>query len=275
MRNTRMWASLISLSIFALLILRYFPGDWLTHENHVNAIAGCITVGVIFYIAIHLLGLPTLQFFGLPKFRVRALFAVALVFPAPIIQIFYSDLEELPWQKLLGGIAFLLAIGFGEEMLSRGFTYGVLVKFGQMKAIFFSSLFFGLLHINVYLPGHLGWATYDHVFSAFGFGMIMCGLMIVTRTIWAPVFLHAMANWGLLFEKESAPITDNQVYSLWDNVTSPFFGLAFEVVITLILLGIDRARMPNMPKWFWRGLQKLKLIDPAIASSPSPATLYP
>jgi membrane protease YdiL (CAAX protease family) len=268
-----MWLSLIGLSIFALLILRFFPGSWLNDEYHVNAIVGFVTVAAIFYVAIYLLGLPTLAYFGLPKFRVRALFAVALVFPGPIIQIFYSDLEELPWQKLLGGIAFLLAIGFGEEMLSRGFTYGVLVKFGQFKAIFFSSLFFGLLHINVYLPGHLGWATYDHVFSAFGFGMIMCGLMIVTRTIWAPVLLHAMANWGLLFEKESAPITDNQVYSLWDNVTSPFFGLAFEVVITLILLGIDRARMPNMPKWFWRGLQKLKLIDPAIASSPSPATL--
>ena len=83
----------------------------------------------------------------------------------------------------------------------------------------------------------------------------------MTRTIWAPVLLHAMANWGLLFEKETAPIADNQVYSLWDNVTSPFFGLAFEVVVTLILLGIDRARMPNMPKWFWRGVRKLKLME--------------
>jgi len=273
MRNTRMWLSLIGLSIFALLILRFFPGSWLNDEYHVNASVGFVTVAAIFYVAIHVLGLPTLSYFGLPTFRVRALFAVALVFPVPIIQIFYSDLENLPWQKLVGGIAFLFAIGFGEEMLSRGFTYGVLIKFGQLKAIFFSSLFFGLLHINVYLPGYLGWATYEHVFSAFGFGMIMCGLMIVTRTIWAPVLLHAMANWGLLFEKETAPITDNQVYSLWDKVSSPFFGLAFEVLITLILLGIDRAHMPNMPKWFWRGFQKLKLCEPVNASSTSPATL--
>jgi membrane protease YdiL (CAAX protease family) len=162
---------------------------------------------------------------------------------------------------LVGGIVFLLAIGFGEEMLSRGFTFGVLVKFGQFKAIFFSSLFFGLMHINVYIPGHLGWATYSHVMSTFGFGMIMCGLMIVTRTIWAPVLFHAMMDWHIPFEKESAPIADDQVYSLWDNLTMPLSSLAFDVCIMLILLGINRAQIPHLPKWFWRGATKFKLVD--------------
>jgi membrane protease YdiL (CAAX protease family) len=261
-----MWASLIGLSIFSLLILRYFPGDWLTHENHVNAIVGCITVGVIFYMAIHLLGLPTLAYFGRPKFRLKALFAVAFLFPIPIFQILDADLEYSSWQNLVGGIVFLLAVGFGEEMLSRGFTYGVLVKFGQFKAIFFSSLFFGLLHINVYIPGYLGWATYSHVMSAFGFGMIMCGLMIVTRTIWTPVLFHTLMNWHIPFEKETAPIADDQVYSLWDNVTLPFSSLVFEACIMLLLIGLDRARMPHLPQWFWRIAVKLKLVDPDHAS---------
>jgi membrane protease YdiL (CAAX protease family) len=262
-----MWVNLIGLSIFALLILRFFPGNWITHENHVNATVGFIAVAVIFYMAIYLMGLPTLKYFGLPKFRLKALFAMALVFPAPILQILSSDLEDLSWQKLVGGIVFLFAIGFGEEMLSRGFIFGALVKFGQLKAIFFSSLLFGLMHINVYIPGYLGWGTYSHVMSAFGFGMIMCALMIVTRTIWAPILLHTMANWQILFEKEPAPFTDSEVYSLWDNVSLPFLGLAFEVVITLILLGINRARMPSMPKWFWRIVLKLKLIDPEHTAS--------
>jgi hypothetical protein len=71
-----------------------------------------------------------------------------------------------------------------------------------------------------------------------------------------------MIDWHIPFQKKSTPIEDDQVYSLWDNLTMPFFSLAFDVLITLVLLGIDRARMPNLPKWFWRVAQKLKLIEP-------------
>jgi membrane protease YdiL (CAAX protease family) len=262
MRKAKMWVSLIGLSIFALLILRYFPGSWLKDDYHLNSIIGYMAVAGIFYIAIYLMGLPTLQYFGIPRMRLKALVAVALAFPAPILQIFEAKLEYSSWLDVVSGIAFLLILGFGEEMLSRGFTYGVLLKLGRFRAILFSSLFFGLLHINVYIPEYLGWETYFHVMSTFGFGMVMCGLMIVTRSIWIPVLFHAMIDWHIPFQKKSTPIEDDQVYSLWDNLTMPFFSLAFDVLITLVLLGIDRARMPNLPKWFWRVAQKLKLIEP-------------
>ena len=98
--------------------------------------------------------------------------------------------------------------------------------------------------------------------STFGFGMIMCGLMIVTKSIWIPVLFHAMIDWHIPFQKKSTPIEDDQVYSLWDNLSMPFFSLAFDILITLVLLGIDRARMPNLPKWFWRVALRFKLIEP-------------
>ena len=263
MRNVRMWVSLIGLSIFALTILRYFPGTWVKNDYHVNAIIGYLAVAVIFYTAIYVMGLPTLQYFGLPKIRIKALLAIALAFPAPILQMLDAQLEYSSWLDVAGGVTFLLMIGFGEEMLSRGFTYGVLLKFGRLRAIFFSSLFFGLLHINVYFPGNLGWETYFHVMSTFGFGMVMCGLMITTRSIWVPVIFHAMIDWHIPFEKDStAPITDDYIYSVWDNLTMPLFSLVFDIGITLMLLGIDRARMPNMPNWFWKLALKWKLIHP-------------
>jgi len=263
MRSMRMWASLVGLSIMALMILRYFPGNWLNDDYHLNAIVGYLVVALFFYTSVYILGLPSLQYFGLPKFRIKALFAVVIAFSLPISQIVEQGLEYSSWLDLASGVVFLLVLGFGEEMLSRGFTYGVLLKFGRFRAILFSSLIFGLLHINVYFPDALGWDTYYHVFSTFGFGMIMCALMIVTRSIWIPVVYHAMIDWHIPFDKPlKSTGEDTFNYSLWDNLTGPLFTLVFDVGIVLILIGIDRARMPRMPKWFWRLAIKWKLVTP-------------
>jgi hypothetical protein len=70
-----------------------------------------------------------------------------------------------------------------------------------------------------------------------------------------------MMNWHIPFEKDPAPLADNQVYSLWDNVTMPFSSLVFEACIMLMLIGLDRARMPRLPQWFWRWAHKFKLVD--------------
>ena len=262
MRNVRMWFSLVGLSIVALLILRYFPGNWLNDDYHLNSIVGYLLVAAIFYCAIYVLGLPTLQYFGLPKIRIKAIVAVALAFPAPVLQILDADLIYSSWLDVIGGVVFLFMIGFGEEMLSRGFTYGVLLKYGRYKAIFFSSLLFGLLHINVYIPGHLGWDTYYHVMSTWSFGMIMCALMIVTRSIWVPVIFHALMDWHIPFQNDDPAVDDSTVYSLWGNLTGPFFSFAFDLGIVALLLAVEAARMPRIPKWALRLAIKWKLVEP-------------
>ena len=264
MRNVRMWASLVGLSIMALMILRYFPGNWVNDDYHLNSIIGYLLVASIFYSAVYIMGLPSLQYFCLPKFRIKTLVAVVISFSLPITQIVSEGMEYASWLDLLSGVLFLLVLGFGEEMLSRGFTYGVILKFGRVKALFFSSLFFGLLHINVYFPDELGWDTYYHVFNTFGFGMIMCALMIVTRSIWVPVVYHAMIDWHIPFDRPAKSTgEDTYTYTLWDNLTGPLFSLAFDIGIVLLLLGIDRARMPRMPKWFWKLAIKWKLVTPS------------
>ena len=250
MRNLRMWVSLVGLSVAALATLRYFPGEWVGEDFHLNSIVSYSVVAIVFYVAIYFLGLPTLEFFRFPRIHLKTLFALAVVMPGPVVLMTDSNNHYKSVGYTISSIIFLLVLGFGEEMLSRGFTYGVLRKFGQLKAIFISSLLFGLLHINVYFPDQLGWATYGHVMSAFGMGLVLCGLMIVTRSIWVSVIYHAMIDWSIPFEKVSKEsYTDDTVYSLWDNLTSPFFELIFYVAGLAILLMINRA---SVKPWMYR-----------------------
>lgn len=259
-----MWASLVGLSVFTLTILRFFPGKWVNDDYFLHGILGYAPVALIFYIAIYVCGLPTLEYFRFPRLSLKSLFAIIVASPLALGAMFYSDNEYKSWGLTISGTLFVLSIGLGEEMMSRGFVYGVLSKIGQYKAMVFSSLMFGLMHINVYLPNSLGWATYWHVMSTFGFGLIMCALMIVTRSIWVPVVFHALADWNIPFEKEVADTGKAEVdtSTLWENLTVPASDVAFSLLgFTLIML-IHRAQPTQR---MYRLALKWKLIKPEYA----------
>ena len=260
-RNVRMWVSLVVLSVFSLTILNFFPGSWVTDEYFLNGTLGFAAVALLFYLAIYVCGLPTLEYFRLPRLSLKTLFAIVVASPLALGAMFFSGNEYKSWGLTISGALFVLSIGFGEEMMSRGFVYGVLSKIGRYKAMVLSSFMFGLMHINVYFPNDLGWLTYWHVMSTFSFGLIMCALMIVTRSIWVPVIFHALADWNIPFQKE---ITDTEemdveIYSLWDNLTLPFVEFAFNLGLFAIIMLINRAQ-PTA--WMYRLALKLKLIHP-------------
>lgn len=261
MRNVRMWVSLIGLSVFSLTLLNFFPGSWVTDDYFLNGTLGYAPVALIFYIAIYVCGLPTLEYFRFPRLSMKTFFAILVASPLALGAMFHPGNEYKSWGLTISGALFVLSIGLGEEMMSRGFVYGVLSKIGQYRAIVFSSLMFGLLHINVYLPNNLGWLTYWHVMSAFGFGLIMCALMIVTRSIWVPVVFHALADWSIPFEKEITDTGEIEVdtSSLWDNLTLPFLELSFNVMGVILILLINRAQPAQ---WMYRLAVKWKLIKP-------------
>jgi len=264
MRNVRMWVSLVGLSVLALTILRFFPGSWINDEYFLNGIVGYAPVALIAYLTIYFFGLPTLQYFRLPRLSMKTFFAILVASPLAIGAMFNTNNEYKSWGLTISGAIFVLFIGLGEEMFSRGFVYGVLYKIGRFKAMIFSSLMFGLMHINVYLPSSVGWATYWHVMSAFGFGLVMCALMIVTRSIWVPVVFHALADWNVPLEKERVDTGDSGLdsVSLWDNLTLPFIELSFNVMGVILILLINRAQPA---KWMYRIALKWKLIDPDFA----------
>jgi membrane protease YdiL (CAAX protease family) len=262
MRNVRMWLSLIGLSIFALAILDFFPGGWVTDAHYIDAIIGYAAVALIFYGLIHFLGLPSLQYFGFKRLRLKGVIAIILVSWLPFYSLIDSGLVYKSKADLVGGVVFLITLGIGEEMLSRGFVFGVLLKYGQLRAVFFSSLFFGLMHINVYMPDKVGWDTYYHVFSAFGIGLIMCSVMIVTKNFWVPVMCHALLDWTIPFTKNTPPIDDGTTYSLWENITGPFGPFLLDLVFALFLLAMNRYNLNSMPRWVNKVAIKWKLIHP-------------
>jgi membrane protease YdiL (CAAX protease family) len=71
-----------------------------------------------------------------------------------------------------------------EEFLCRGYLLGYLHKcYGATRAILFSALFFGVLHVQPVA-----------VVNAFLMGVVLGVVYLATRTLWAPILLHAANN---------------------------------------------------------------------------------
>jgi membrane protease YdiL (CAAX protease family) len=264
-----MWASLIGLSLVALLILDYFPSRVFEDIPYVSSTINYAVTAGFAYVLVILLGSPSLQYFRLPRFHVKSLLALLLVSPMIWKSVTHENLESKKLSVAIPGIIFLLFIGIGEEIFSRGVIFGVLRKFGQWRAIFGSSFLFALMHLNLYTGKNWdAWQAYAHVWSTFGFGVLMCAVMIATRSIWASVVLHAILDWGVVFEKDpvsTAPVADWQFDSLWEGFTYPLSEVAFTIGLAWLLLRINRGGAPSIPKWVHRVAVKWKLVTPDYA----------
>lgn len=92
--------------------------------------------------------------------------------------------------------------GVCEEWFFRGYVLGLLEpSFGLWGAVAASTALFGLAHAY---QGPLGILRTGIV------GLLMAGLTVVTGSIWAPIVVHALADWiqgdqiaGLLADTES------------------------------------------------------------------------
>ena len=264
MRNLRLVLSLVGISIFALLILDFGPGNWLSDVNFAEGSVNYLVMGLIFFITVYFVGSESLEYFRLPRFHFKTALAILIASIFVIRQISNSDNVSLSAWSATCGIIFLLLLGFGEEMLSRGLIFGALHKYGLWKAIFGSSFLFGLLHLNVYIGKYWDpWQAYWHVMSAFGFGIFVCALMIVTRSIWVVVIYHALFDWGVVFDKAQEPLIGRQDWdvSIWGGISSPFLNLAISIGFAALLLRLDRG---GVPRWAARLAIKWKLVKPEL-----------
>ena len=265
MRNTRMWVSLVGLSVFGVLLLNYFPSQLIGDGNFQGAIAAYAFYGVIFYVLVYLMGSSSLQYFRLPRWHVKSLIAFGWVMPMMWVNVTSPDNVSKPLAYAIPGVVFLFFVGFGEEVLSRGLVFGVLSRFGLYRAIFISSLMFGLMHLNLYIgAGWDPWQAYAHVISTTSFGVLSCGLMILTRSIWSSVILHLFFNWNLVFDKDSGKSLsspDWQFASLWDGLTYPLLGGLTAIAGGILFLIIDRLGFPQILNRF---AIKWKLVTPKL-----------
>jgi membrane protease YdiL (CAAX protease family) len=99
------------------------------------------------------------------------------------------------------GMAAYLAIGylltgFMEEAFSRGIIMRVLRPGGTTRAIFFSSLLFGLLHLGNVLYRN-PFIVLAQAVGACCFGVAIGALRVRTNTIWFVLLLHAIHDFFL------------------------------------------------------------------------------
>ena len=265
MRNLRLGSTLIALSVLTLVAGRLQPTSWFEDIPYANATFGNVVAGLFFYFAIYVLGLQSLEYFRLPRVGLKSLFALMIAAMFIFGEIKTSDNERMGVLETVMGIIFLLSIGYTEEIFSRGFVYGALYKFGRRSAIFFSSLGFGLMHINRYIGADWNpWMAYWHVVETFGFAVFACALMIVTRSIWLVVIFHALIDWSIVFDKYIPPDPNEEIWkpSVLEGLTSPLFNMVIFVGLAGLLLKIDRG---TVPKWVKRLALKWKLVEPELS----------
>lgn len=235
-------------------------------DNYIHSIVTYSVVLAVFLTIIFMKGLDSLEYFRLPRFGLASIctIAIAALFVSPL---FWSGQNEMkPIEIALPGVIYLMGIGFSEEVFSRGLVFGKLRHLGERKAIIFSSVIFGLLHLNVYVGYDWDlWIAYGHVISAGAFAFLACAIMITTRSIWVSAVFHTFFNWRLVFEKiiEEPDSGEIPTYTLWDNLTTPWFELILYVPVALLILRINRG---GWPKWVQKLSRKSRMMTTKIRS---------
>ena len=253
MKRIQIGLSLLGFSLFAILLLRFVRVPFVNSNGYISGTSAFIVLGLVFLYFIKLFKLPSLTHFGPPRFT--AVSILALVFAASLAfsAITHEENELKPWKVAIPGILFLLSIGFGEEIVARGFLYGVLKERSHKAAILVSSLLFGLMHLNLYTGSNWDpWLAYWHIASAFCFGFLMCAFMVATQSIWVPILAHALFDWSVVFDKtppvgkDVPPIS----YPFWEGVASPFMEFIFIFTPGLIIFFFMKRRRIWAPLWF-------------------------
>ena len=237
----------------------FFPGK----NNPWNTITSYVTMAALYLFLIIRLQLKTLKLFRLPYFDWRTWVALAVAVFLATQRINLHNLSNQSLGAIATGAVFILAIGLGEEVVSRGFVYGIFETMGKKFALFFSSLLFGLLHLSWYIGAYWDpWAAYWHVFNAFAAGFFLCSFMLATQSIWPSVLMHAAWDWRLGFNSNSVklPQPGHITHSeFWSGLISPLwnnFPLLFLSIWFLFL------RYWKTPRNFENLLLKFKLIEP-------------
>ena len=253
--------AIAGLLLFRLPEVTYFKGIYFNETLQFTLIAlwGLLCVLI--------LKPPTITYFGWPKLKWIGAFMMIIAIAVVALEISIGYDIKQPLRVKIAGVITLLSIGWAEEMIARVVIFGSLLRFGTRFAVVTSSVIFGLMHINVYLPDWDGWSAYWHVMMATGFGLFICALFIATRSYWVVVIVHALSDWTVVFDKKNTVTVDDYspgiIEGLWWGVEDFTIQYGF---LGLCLLYILRGRWPN---WAIRLAIKWKLVEQAEEFTPS------
>lgn len=204
---------------------------------------------------------PTLSYIAWPRHHWLSYFAFGTAATLVLTLGLYGNDNDVSFNRYVAGALYVFSIGLGEEFVDRLLIFGLLQRFGTKFALVVSSALFGLSHMNVYVYSWNIWDAFHHVMSTFGFGLFMGALLIVTRSIWVPVFFHAIYDWPIIFETEYLPTEEEYVPEFWTGISSGLLHFLFPFALSaLLLLYFYRGKWP---KWIVRLAIRWKLVEQA------------
>jgi membrane protease YdiL (CAAX protease family) len=250
-------------SIVSIMALRVFPDSIFSEVRYLNSILAFVLLGIFGFALILIFKVQVLEFFRMPVRTKASLVSIGIAAFLVVPPILIGETEE----RFLGlsalGILFILSVGFGEEVFNRGFVYGYLERHGQYFGLIWSSAIFGILHLNRYLGSNWdGWRAYSHVLSASAIGLFICALMMVTKSIWASIIFHALANWHLAFRGRRESDAEVVGQSLLENLLDPLGSVLIYSTFAFFILWMNSGMV--LSPWVTTLLTRFKLVDPEL-----------
>jgi membrane protease YdiL (CAAX protease family) len=138
----------------------------------------------------------------------------------------------------LGVAGFAITIAFEEELWTRGLFLETLRWRGTTAAVVLSALWFGALHSLNLLSGQSAASTVAQIGVATGFGLALGAVRVRTGTLWLPIALHALFDFGILV-RQSEEISE----LAWGEVP----GALALVALPLAVFGLVLARPSKVP----------------------------
>lgn len=235
---------------FHLGLFRLLAADW-TGTLRVLALAGLGYLPhwlVVLGVAVLLAGPRRAAWaLGLHHSPLRG-FALALVLtlPMPAVMVWSAPLTlsaETPHALLRMAVL----PGFGEELLYRGFLFGLLFRFagwGFLPAALGAALLFGGAHL--YQGGDAAEAA--GIFALTAFGSLWFAWLYVEwdYDLWIPAAFHVLMNaWWVVF-----PVADNALGSGW-FVAVRLLVLALSILLTVAVAKRRGGLRLRGRAWWW------------------------
>ena len=167
------------------------------------------------------------------------LFLLIGLFPVLLLAFSKTIHQSAPLTIVIVAV-YCLLVGIAEEGLFRGLILNMLLPKGIWRAVIFSSLLFGSVHLlNVFVGFPLN-GVLQEMLSALGFGMFLAAVRLRTNSLRPGIIAHALWDFPLivlnLHRQPVAPSSLLQVFIIGGSM------FAIYLVCTLIVLRPKKLR---------------------------------
>ena len=205
--------SVVLFAIYIAIIVAFWKANDMKYDQVSDTVA-TVKEGVVYPVgtgALFLIVAATVLGWWKPAIREDQRFTNKAVKFIPLVLVLgaASNLVATKWDNVTGEFALWLVIGvalvgFSEEMLTRGLgLVGARGSFTEHKAMWFTAILFGVLHVPNAFFGQSVAVTLQQIVFATVFGLVYYTVRRGTGTLVVPMVLHAMWDGSLFVNDHS------------------------------------------------------------------------